>query len=168
MKSNRDVPWIIKACVFHYELEFIHPFQDGNGRIGRLWQQLLLMKENPIFEFISVESIVKLSQDKYYEILSQCDSEGESTSFIEFSLDTILVALKTYIDSTSSQVMDFRARLEYAKGFVGNKWFFRKDYVKFLKNISTATASRDLQRGAEEGIISKEGDINQSRYRFTS
>jgi Fic family protein len=166
LKRDKDVPWIIKACVFHYELEFIHPFQDGNGRIGRLWQQLLLIKENPIFEFISVESIIKSYQEKYYEVLAKCDSAGESTVFIEFSLNVILVALKKYIDSVSSQVTDTRSRLEYVKRFIGDRWFFRKDYIKSLKNISTATASRDLQKGIEEGFLVRVGDINQSRYRF--
>ncbi|NRA73921.1 MAG: Fic family protein [Rickettsiales bacterium] len=166
LKLDESVPWIIKACVFYYELEFIHPFQDGNGRIGRLWQQLLLMKEDPIFEFISVESITKSYQDKYYDVLAKCDSAGESTAFIEFSLDTILIALKSYIDSMSSQVIDSRSRLEHARKFIGDQWFFRKDYVQSLKNISTATASRDLQKGLEEGYLVKNGNINQSRYKF--
>lgn len=166
LSLDQDVPWIIKACVFHYELEFIHPFQDGNGRIGRLWQQLLLMKEDPTFEFISVESIIKSYQDEYYRVLAKCDSAGESTAFIEFSLGTILIALQDYINSASSQVTDTRSRLEYAKELIGNRWFSRQDYIKSLKNISTATASRDLQKGIEEGFLVKDGHINQSRYRF--
>ena len=66
ISEYNDISWLIKACIAHYEIEFIHPFSDGNGRIGRLWQQLLLMKENPIFEYIAVEHIIKKNQKKYY------------------------------------------------------------------------------------------------------
>lgn len=94
LKRDRSTSLLIRACVFHYELEFIHPFSDGNGRMGRLWQQLILMQENPIFEMISVESVVRERQAEYYRVLGNCDKSGESTEFIEYSLGTILDALK--------------------------------------------------------------------------
>lgn len=164
--ANEEIPWLIKACIFHYELEFIHPFQDGNGRIGRLWQQLLLMKEDAIFEFLSIESVIKSSQKRYYDVLAQSDKAGESTVFIEFSLEIILEVLRAYADSTPVQVLDGNSRLEYMKGLIGNQWFTRKEYIDAQKNISTATASRDLQKGVEAGLLIREGDVNQSRYRF--
>src|SRR3989338_8030776 len=77
--NTADIPWILKACIFHYELEFIHPFQDGNGRMGRLWQQLLLMKEDPIFRYVPVEVLVKEHQNDYYRVLGESDAAGEST-----------------------------------------------------------------------------------------
>jgi len=94
--ENQESSWIIKACVFHYELEFIHPFVDGNGRMGRLWQQLLLMKEDSVFEFVSVETIIKNNQAYYYEALAACDKAADSTLFIEFCLAHILSALQWY------------------------------------------------------------------------
>ncbi len=126
-----EVPWVIKACVFHYELEFIHPFIDGNGRMGRLWQQLLLMKENPIFEFISVESVIKQNQQQYYDVLNICDMAGDSTEFIKFSLEQILITLKQYTASTSSEIVHPLQRLQYAQKYLHQQWFYRKDYMGF-------------------------------------
>lgn len=166
IKNNQKLPWIIKSCVFHYELEFIHPFRDGNGRIGRLWQQLLLMKEDPVFEFISLESLIKLHQKKYYEVLELCDAAGESTLFIEFSLGIILMALQSYNNTALVQVNDIMSRFEYVHGIINSRSFSRKDYVNLLKSISTSTASRDLLHGVQKGILIKEGNANQTRYKF--
>lgn len=166
IKAKNGFPWLIKACVFHYELEFIHPFSDGNGRMGRLWQQLLLMKENRLFEFITVESLIKKNQKEYYLVLNQCDAKANSTTFIEFSLLQIRAALIFYSDSRVSKVADVNSRLEYTKGKLKSNWFTRKDYLILHKNISTATASRDLQKGLASSILQKEGELNQIKYRF--
>ena len=165
LKHEQNSSWLLKACIFHYELEFIHPFIDGNGRIGRLWQQLLLMKENPIFEFISVESIIKQNQAEYYNALGECDQQGESTIFIEFSLKQILTTLKQYTASISSQAINPQQRLEYAKNHI-TAWFTRKDYILLHKDISSATASRDLAAGLEKNILLKIGSNNQVQYKF--
>jgi len=167
MEQNGDISLIIKACIFHYELEFIHPFSDGNGRIGRLWQQLLLMQTNKIFEYISVESLIRNNQSEYYSVLSKCDKLGESTLFIEFMLSQILAALKLYSDNTIYEADTPLSRIEFAKNVLANKWFSRKDYISMHKNISTATASRDLSYGLAQGILVSKGDRNQTYYRFT-
>jgi len=158
--------WLIKACVFHYELEFIHPFIDGNGRMGRLWQQLLLMQEDPVFEFVSVESIIRDHQADYYEALAACDKAAESTIFIEFCLTHILEALQLYTQSARSPVQDFHSRLLSVQDTFGNNWFTRKEYLSLHKDISSATASRDLITGVTEGILKKKGERNQVMYRF--
>ena len=77
---------LVSSCVFHYEFEFIHPFADGNGRMGRMWQTLLLMQWNPIFAWIPVETIVKEHQQEYYAAIAQSDSTADSTPFISFML----------------------------------------------------------------------------------
>jgi len=89
-----DVHPLIASSVFHYEFEFIHPFDDGNGRIGRLWQTLILSTWNPVFAHVPVESIVYEHQSEYYRVLQQSTVNGESSVFIEFMLGVILAALK--------------------------------------------------------------------------
>ena len=90
---------LISSCVFHYEFEFIHPFADGNGRMGRMWQTLLLMQWKPIFAWIPVETIVKKNQQEYYSSIAQSDKTGNSTIFITFMLKCILDSLQEIEES---------------------------------------------------------------------
>lgn len=164
LKGNPELPWLLKACIFHYELEFIHPFSDGNGRMGRLWQQLILMKEDPVFQYIPIEVLIKENQGDYYRILGECDRLGDSTLFIEFCLVQILNALKNYTKATLTVVVDSKTRIAYAKQRLSGKWFARKEYSELHKNISSATASRDLRYGLKNGILEQTGEKNQVRY----
>ncbi len=88
-----DVHPLIHSCVFHYEFEFIHPFIDGNGRMGRYWQTMLLSRWKGIFAWIPVETIVKEHQQQYYDVIAKCDAAGNSTAFIEFMLRCLLDAM---------------------------------------------------------------------------
>lgn len=99
--KRTDAHPLIAGCVFHYELEFIHPFSDGNGRIGRLWQTLVLSRWNPLFAWLPVESVIRERQEDYYKVLATCDKAGNSTAFIEFLLDAILAAL---LEASGEQV----------------------------------------------------------------
>jgi Fic family protein len=165
LKIDKETSWLLKACIFHYEMEFIHPFLDGNGRMGRLWQQLLLMRENQIFGHIPVEFIIKQNQEQYYESLGICDQNGESTVFIEFSLEQILITLKMYTETITSQINTVAERLNYAKEYLKD-WFTRKDYIILHKDISSATASRDLKEGIKKNVLFKMGELNQVKYKF--
>ncbi len=88
-----DAHPLVVSCVVHYELEFIHPFADGNGRIGRLWQTLILSEWQPVMAYLPVESIVRDQQVKYYRVLADADSAGEATPLIEFMLGAIEAAV---------------------------------------------------------------------------
>lgn len=88
---------LIRSCVFHYELELIHPSADGNGRVGRLWHTLLLSKWNPAFAWLPVESIIHDCQQEYYDAINTSNDAGESTLFIEFMLSAIKTSLMDVI-----------------------------------------------------------------------
>ena len=91
---------LIRSSVFHYEFEFIHPFADGNGRLGRLWQTLILSQWNPLFGSLPVESMIYAHQNDYYDAIAKSSSEGQSTPFIEFMLETILGEIQSRSDYT--------------------------------------------------------------------
>ena len=97
--ASGEVHPLITSCVFHYEFEFIHPFQDGNGRMGRLWQTLILSRWNDLFAWLPVETLVKEHQEDYYDTLAGSDEQGDCTQFIEFMLGMILRALDDVITS---------------------------------------------------------------------
>ena len=92
--KRTDAHPLIAGCVFHYELEFIHPFADGNGRIGRLWQTVILSQWNALFAYLPVETVIRDRQAQYYKVLATCDRAGNSTCFIEFLLSALLTALR--------------------------------------------------------------------------
>ena len=85
---------LVKSCVFHYEFEFIHPFADGNGRMGRMWQTLLLYKWKPVFAWLPIETLIKERQEDYYLALEQADRDADATPFVEFLLTVIFDTLQ--------------------------------------------------------------------------
>jgi len=167
LKNDKDTHVLIKASIFHYEVEFIHPFIDGNGRMGRLWQTVILVNNYPVFEYLPLESVIKDNQVKYYEVLGNCDAAGDSTEFIVFMLNVIHDTLERFILDARPGVQTAETRLDKAKKNFVNNWFSRRQYLALHKDISTATASRDLLFGINNEILSKRGEKALTMYQFS-
>ena len=103
LKEDSETPILIKSCIFHYEFIFIHPFNDGNGRTARLWQNILLSKWNKIFEFLPIESQIKKYQEDYYKAISNSHVNGNSNDFIEFMLKMIDETLFETLESIEKE-----------------------------------------------------------------
>ncbi len=165
LNESDDHP-LIKSSRFHFQLEHIHPFIDGNGRIGRLWQTLLLMLYHPVFEFLPVEHLIRERQQEYYGALAKGDDTGDCTVFVAFILAQIEKSLKQLIEETRGVTLTAGNRLGIARTAFGEKTFSRKEYQNLLKTISTATASRDLHQGVMMGLLKRSGDKRTSVYQF--
>lgn len=156
---------LIKSCVFHYEFEFIHPFIDGNGRMGRLWQTMILKAYSPVFEFLPVESIIKQRRKDYYKALEMSDKQRKSTAFIEFMLSVIDKALEDIL-KTQNKALSWEDRILLFREQTKEKVFSRQNYLRAFKEISAATASRDLKQALDAGLLKKTGDKNTARYTY--
>lgn len=164
--KDESVPMLVRAAVVHYEIEFIHPFEDGNGRIGRLWHTLLLYRYHPAFEFVPLESLIRERQNDYYSVLGECDRAGNSTAFVEFGTMIVEKALRRFLETLRAEPATASHRIEIASGHFGEREFSRKDYSSLFPSLSTATASRDLRHGVETGRLIKAGERALTRYRF--
>jgi Fic family protein len=165
LNDSDDHP-LIKSSRFHFQLEHIHPFIDGNGRMGRLWQTCLLLRYHPVFEFLPVEHFIHEHRQEYYRALAIGDDSGDCTVFVAFILEQIEKSIKQLIEETRGVTLTAENRLGIARTIIGEKTFSRKDYQKLLKTISTATASRDLNQGVKIGWLQRSGDRRTSVYQF--
>ena len=168
--KTSEVHMLIRSCVFHYELELIHPFADGNGRVGRLWHTLLLSKWNPAFAWLPVESIIHDRQQEYYEAINASNDAGESTVFIEFMLSAIKASLIEAIsasDEMSDGKMD-KATLRWNKiqEYLKTHDYIMNADVRELCGVSAATANRILVGFATDGKLVKYRESAHWAYRF--
>lgn len=154
MKTS-DVHMLIRSCVFHYEFEIIHPFEDGNGRVGRLWHTLLLSKWNPTFAWLPVESIIHDRQEEYYSAINASNNTGKSTVFIEFMLSTIKASLIDAISMSDEMSNKSSIRFNQIENYLKNHPFIMNADVRVLCGVSPATANRILSGLVADGRLVK-------------
>ena len=166
LSKAKDLPFLVRAAIVHYEIEFIHPFSDGNGRMGRLWQHVVLFQESPAFQYCPFESVIYARQSLYYNALRAADRKGNAAPFVEFTLDALKVALEDVIGSVRPRKSTPLGRLTQARRAFGLQQFSRKNYMKRFPEISTATASRDLAAAVADGTLVMDGEKALARYQF--
>ena len=162
-----DTPELVKSCVFHYEIEMIHPFEDGNGRMGRLWQNVILANWNPLFSWIPIETIIYENQQRYYKVLAQADRNNNSTVFIEFMLGVILETLLAYkepddkIKELSRVEQDV---FEKIKEYLKNEKYITVAIACELIEKSKPTVRRYISKFVEYELLESHGENKDRRY----
>ena len=170
LKNSKEHP-LIKAAVFHYEFEFIHPFQDGNGRIGRLWHSLILSKWKKFFAWLPIESLVQKYQKEYYIVINNSNKDGESTEFILFMLEIIketlieLVETQKMTDKVIDKMTDKnKERVKLLMKYLGQNDSISNKEAQSLLGISEATARRFLNSLVKENLLVAVGEYKARKY----
>ena len=154
--EKSEIHLLIKSCVFHYEFELIHPFADGNGRMGRLWHTLLLSKWNPIFAWLPIESIIHDNQSEYYNAINISNNNGKSTVFIEFMLSVIKQALQESINDKPKNISSKNdLRWNKINDYLETHEYILNSDVQKLLGVSSATATRILVGFMKDGKLKR-------------
>ena len=170
LRNSNEHP-LIKAAVFHYEFEFIHPFQDGNGRIGRLWHSLILSKWKKFFAWLPIESLVQKYQKEYYIAINNSNRDAESTEFILFMLEIIketlieLVETQKMTDKVIDKMTDKnKERVKLLMKYLGQNDSISNKEAQSLLGISEATARRFLNSLVKENLLVAVGEYKARKY----
>jgi len=148
---------LITSCVFHHEFEYIHPFTDGNGRTGRLWQTLILSKWNPVFEWIPIESVVRDNQASYYRAIRQATDQNDTSVFIDFMLTAIR-------DSLMVTIGEHNDLEETILEWISEGKFTTAGEVAKSLGVSERTVRRALASLKDSGRISREGSKKNGKW----
>lgn len=165
--KHTDDHLLLVSCIFHYEFEFIHPFDDGNGRVGRLWQSVILNEYKAIFSAMPIESVVRDNQKKYYQALEDSGSKGESTPFIEFMLDIILKTLKNLEKENVPKNVSLNVPLKRLTEILN---FIRKNKVITIielsnkLNVSDKTIKRDIAKLKQKNKLIRIGSLKAGHW----
>ncbi len=170
LKKSEEHP-LIKAAVFHYEFEFIHPFQDGNGRIGRLWHSLILSKWKKFFAWLPIESLVQKCQKEYYIAINNSNGDGESSEFILFMLKIIketlieLIEIQKVTDKSTDKVTDKnKEKIKLLIEYLGQNNSINNKEAQNLLDISESAAKRFLNKLVKENILEAVGEYKARKY----
>ena len=159
--KTSDAHPLIKSCVFHYEFEFIHPFQDGNGRMGRLWQTVILKDWKELFVWLPVETLIKENQKKYYKVLGTSDSEANSTKFIEFMLSLILNTIEEIIISenrvTQKVTIKVTANQQKIIDAIKANPYVTQEKLAEIVGIARKNIIANMKKLQENGLIKRIG-----------
>jgi Fic family protein len=152
---STDIPELISSCVFHYEFEFIHPFRDGNGRMGRLWQTAILMKWKPIFAWIPVEHIILQRRSEYYAALNGSTKDDSSNRFIVYMLNAILDSVKATVEGTKTHINHIDLRLNLLLDSLNDETMSATELMECL-DLKSRDALRNnyIKPAIEAGLIS--------------
>jgi Fic family protein len=174
--EKSSIHQLIKSSVIHFEIEFIHPFSDGNGRIGRLWQTLVLADWHEIFAWIPVETIVYENQEEYYRVLGNAEKTADSTEFIEFMLDVISKTLKELpvnriTDIVPDKLTDklTKSELEFLQsilGFLENNGAIDNYRAQLLTNKSSESVKKYFATLTDAGILISVGANKGRKYKL--
>lgn len=152
--KNSKVHMLIRSSVFHYEFEFIHPFGDGNGRTGRLWQTALLASWKPIFEWVPIESIIKDNQEEYYKAIGLSTSEGKSNKFILFMFGVIKKAVEEIVKDTHNHQIHVSNQIKALMSVIETYPMSALELMEKLGLKSRLTFRKNyLQPALEAGLI---------------
>ena len=174
--KKTDIHPLIKSSIVHFEIEFIHPFMDGNGRIGRLWQTLILSKWNELFAWLPVETVIYENQQAYYDALEKSEKTGNSEPFIEFMLNAILQALEElpgrkitdiftdiFTDKLSKTELEF---LEQIAGYLDKNGEITNYRAQLLANKSDISVKKYFAKFVEIGLLQVEGKNKGRKYKI--
>lgn len=166
--KNSDVHPLIKSCVFHYEFEFIHPFQDGNGRMGRLWQTVILKEWKSVFAWLPIETLIKENQVEYYNALNSSDSDANSTNFTVFMLQTILRTIKEIIETekkiTPKITVKITANQKKILEAIKQNPFVTQEELSSIVGIAKLNINKNMKKLQEQGIIERVGADKNGKW----